>query len=364
MVKLMTTVKHKKKNIKKYSNKNKRNKNKKTIKQKKHYKRKKYSRKMIGGAVCLPNGECLKLVGSVKGTGNIPQDVAMGVISQSPISDNDIEVTKTLQEDITPIISDQTNTNIIETNKGELPLSNNTNEEGELIQRDNSTNDGENIVSSEVPAIPPATFGESILPPVPLQINQENKEFSFSSELLPTEQQNNNTFTEEIINSSNKVGSKDDIEIGRNTINNNSPPLLRSLSEGDINRGIEGNTNTIQKDNWVDESPQEQQKEGNIVTNNNTVDVDENGNTFVENDNSASDITPKPSEESEEVNENDNRFDFKTEYNNETDRYNNFDFSNHGGKTSRRRSRKMKTKKGKKRTRKMKKNKKTKKTSK
>ena len=83
MVKLRTTLKHKKKNIKKYSSKNKRNKNKKTMNQKR-YKRKRYSKKMIGGEVCLPNGECLKLVGSVKGTGNILPDVATGVI-QSPV---------------------------------------------------------------------------------------------------------------------------------------------------------------------------------------------------------------------------------------------------------------------------------------
>lgn len=87
MVKFRTTLKHKKKNIKKYSNKNKRNKNKKTTKQKKYYKKRKYSRKMIGGTVCLQNGECLKLVGTVKGTGNnISGDVVMG-LSQNPVGE-------------------------------------------------------------------------------------------------------------------------------------------------------------------------------------------------------------------------------------------------------------------------------------
>jgi hypothetical protein len=66
MVKLRTSSKHKKKNIKKYTRRNKRNKHKKTMNQKR-YKRKRYSKKMIGGAVCLSNGECLKLVGSVAG---------------------------------------------------------------------------------------------------------------------------------------------------------------------------------------------------------------------------------------------------------------------------------------------------------
>jgi hypothetical protein len=65
MVKMNTTLKHKKKNnVKKNSNKNKSNKNKKTTRQKKYYRRRKYSRKMKGGKVCIKStGQCLTVVG-------------------------------------------------------------------------------------------------------------------------------------------------------------------------------------------------------------------------------------------------------------------------------------------------------------
>ena len=67
MVKMNTTLKHKKKNnVKKNSNKNKSNKNKKTTRQKKYYRKRKYSRKMKGGRVCFKSGInegiCLKVV--------------------------------------------------------------------------------------------------------------------------------------------------------------------------------------------------------------------------------------------------------------------------------------------------------------
>jgi hypothetical protein len=65
MVKMNTTLKHKKKNnVKKNSNKNKSNKNKKTTRQKKYYRKRKYSRKMKGGRVCFKNdsSRCLKVV--------------------------------------------------------------------------------------------------------------------------------------------------------------------------------------------------------------------------------------------------------------------------------------------------------------
>lgn len=65
MVKMNTTLKHKKKNnVKKNSNKNKSNKNKKTTRQKKYYRKRKYSRKMKGGKVCIKStGQCLTVVG-------------------------------------------------------------------------------------------------------------------------------------------------------------------------------------------------------------------------------------------------------------------------------------------------------------
>jgi hypothetical protein len=65
MVKMNTTLKHKKKNnVKKNSNKNKSNKNKKTTRQKKYYRKRKYSRKMKGGKVCIKSTrQCLTVVG-------------------------------------------------------------------------------------------------------------------------------------------------------------------------------------------------------------------------------------------------------------------------------------------------------------
>ena len=64
MVKMNTTLKHKKKNnVKKNSNKNKSNKNKKTTRQKKYYRKRKYSRKMKGGRVCIKSSrQCLTVV--------------------------------------------------------------------------------------------------------------------------------------------------------------------------------------------------------------------------------------------------------------------------------------------------------------
>ncbi len=408
MVKLRTSAKHKKKNIKKYTRRNKRNKNKKTMNQKR-YKRKRYSKKMIGGAVCLSNGECLKLVGSVKGTGNIPQDVAMGV-SQSPVTetvqqelpkktgssllnrfgyeptkskfrDGDgtnhlyerpwtevllglkkiesppigtpssvVTTTETQPESVTEIVQPSADT--IETQPEsvtEIQPSEEKEEQG--IKPDNNMTNEQQFqqqVDGSLPAVAEKTLDQTSL---------GNGNISVQPPLPPTKNE------EELANDESRISnintrskSKDDMLTGKNITGKNklkkATSLLRTLSLNDMRQESETqeNPNIVTKNTWLTERNNESdvgEKNSEIIE-----EKEQQIEDTVENDENNGEFTPGPEYESVEEVEN--------EYDN-SDRYNRF-ASIRGGKTRTRRSRKMKIKKRKSRpSRKIRKNKKTRK---
>jgi len=401
MVKLRTSAKHKKKNIKKYSSKNKKNKHKKTINQKR-YKRKRYSRKMIGGEVCLSeNSECLKLVGSVKGNGNKSLDVAMG-LSQSPVREivqqeslpkktdsswfnrllnrfgyetskwksvpgkdhfyqySPMEVFLEIKKIESPPIETHSSVVTTTSNKNNTLYGEVVNEADRPQQENQVQTWGEkkergikpeNNMSNE------QQFQQQVNNESPSDVAEgtsfENKNISVQPPDPPTknEEELANTGESLIGNTNNVLLSQDDSAININT-GEQVAPLLRSLSLNDMRQESETQEkpNIVTRDRWVTERNNKsdvREKNSEIIE---EKEQEQQIEDTVENDENNGEFTLGPEYESVEEVEN--------EYDN-SDRYNKFDLNNHGGKTRTRRSRKMKTKKRKSRaSRKIRKNKK------
>lgn len=275
MVKLMTTVKHKKKNnVKKYSNKNKSTKNKKTTKQKKHYKRKKYSRKMKGGKVCFNSGvnagRCLKVVGKYgdASSGSIIKmdNENKNNLTLTPVAVTDVEnVDKTVEvaDGITTGSDAGPDIELVDNNEKEIvdenaPVGITGSDAGSDIELvDNSgkgivdenaatgitVSDADSDITNESKL---SLSSSEILPPIPTENLTQNPPQPLSQEEILTTSNNdgNDEKNTETIQESSQItpvkeGILDDIEVNTTTVNHT--PLLRSSSDSNIG------TNNINK---------------------------------------------------------------------------------------------------------------------